>query len=466
MGTLEEVIEEETRLVEPTLGEEEEVRRVAEELRRRVEETVKDEESVVSVELGGSYAKGTWLSGFVDVDIFVKFSTDLSKKRLEEIGVEVGRRALKGHKWFLRYSEHPYVEGIIEGVKVNVVACYNVAEGRWQSAADRSPYHTKLILSRFNDQMRREVRLLKRFMRGAELYGAEIKTQGFSGYLCEVLILKFGSFRGVLEAASRFREGEIISVEDVSEETVKELFHTPLIILDPVDSGRNLGAAVSLENASSFALVSRSFLKNPRTDFFNEKKIVDIEQDLVKRSQLLGNVLVAVFSHQPRMVDILWGQLKRSEHRLAGQLSKAGFNVLRSASASDEGGSSGFIFLLESMELPKDQVKIGPKIEMSEDLETFLKQNRDKVKILWVGDDWRVYGLGERRYQGAAELLETLLAGKISGSGVAPGLKEEVEASSKILFGEGVVEYAVDRGWLVEALWRVVSTDEYIFGSG
>ncbi|MBI2938672.1 MAG: CCA tRNA nucleotidyltransferase [Thaumarchaeota archaeon] len=465
MNKLDEVIGEAGRLVEPTLSEEKEVRRVADNLRRRVEEAAKDAEGAVSVELGGSYAKGTWLNGFVDIDIFVKFSTGLSKKRLEEVGIEIGRRALEGHRWFLRYSEHPYVEGVMDGIKVNVVACYNVAEGRWQSAADRSPYHTKLILSHFNDEMRREVRLLKRFMRGTGLYGAEIKTQGFSGYVCEVLILKYGSFRGVLEAASKFREGDIVSIENVSEEQVKKLFRTPLIILDPVDPARNLGAAISLEKAASLVLASRAFLNDPRMVFFKGRDADDVHRQL-EGSPLLGNALVAVFRHEPRMVDILWGQLKRSEHRLTGQLSKAGFNVLRSASASDEGGSSGFVFLLESLELPKDQVKIGPKVDMGEDVGIFLKRNRDRVKLLWVGEDWRVYGSGERRYYWAAELLEALLAGKVSGSGVAPGLKKEAEASSKILLGGEALEYAGDRRWLLEALWKVVSTDEYSFGSG
>ncbi len=466
MNEFEDVIGQAVQLVEPTLSEEEEVRRVADELQHRVVEVAKDEKDIVSVELGGSYAKGTWLRGYVDIDIFVKFATSLSKKRLEEIGIEVGRRALEGHRWFLRYSEHPYVEGVMNGVKVNVVACYNVAAGKWQSAADRSPYHTKLILSRFDNQMRREVRLLKRFMRIAGLYGAEIKTQGFSGYVCEVLILKYGSFRGVLEAASGFSEGEIISVEDNGEkEQAKKLVRTPLIIFDPVDPARNLGAAISLEKAAYFALTSSAFLKEPDISFFTRKEVVDAHVRLEK-SPLLENVLVAVFRHEPRMVDILWGQLKRSENRLAGQLSKAGFNVLRSISASDEGGSSSFIFLLESLELPKEQVKIGPKVEMSKDVETFLERNRKRVKLLWVGEDWRVYGLGERRYYRAAELLEALLAGKVSGSGVAPGLKKEVEASSKILLGDKVLEYAGDREWLLEALWRVVSTDEYSFGSG
>jgi tRNA nucleotidyltransferase (CCA-adding enzyme) len=45
-----------------------------------------------------------------------------------------------------------------------------------------------------------EVRLLKKFMKGTGVYGAEIKIGGFSGYLCELLILKYRSFAQTIEA--------------------------------------------------------------------------------------------------------------------------------------------------------------------------------------------------------------------------------------------------------------------------
>jgi tRNA nucleotidyltransferase (CCA-adding enzyme) len=463
MDEAEETLNEALRLVEPSRGEEETVRQIAEMILRRVEEAAAGAESVSSVELGGSFAKGTWLKGDVDIDVFVKFRPGLSKKRLEEVGVDIGRKALAGYDWFLRYSEHPYVEGVIDGVKINVVACYEVAEGLWQSAADRSPYHTRLILSRFDDRLRREVRLLKGFMKGVGLYGAEIRVEGFSGYVCEVLVLKYGGFQAVLRRASGFRDGEVVGFGE-TDAMASERFRSPLIILDPVDPMRNLGAAISPEKVAAFTLAARRFLGDPDVSFFRWNPPSDLSTR-VAESQLLDHILAAVFRHEPRMVDILWGQLKRSERRLAAQLSKAGFNVLRSISVSDEKERSAFIFLLEGQRLPKLQARTGPRVEMAEEVETFLGRNRKRTKIIWVGHDQRTYALGERRYQLASDLLGALLGGEVRGSGVAPGLKKEISADFEVLSGRGVLEATSGRKWLTQGLWQVVSTDGFGFGS-
>ena len=40
-------------------------------------------------------------------------------------------------------------------------------------------------------------------------------------------------------------------------------FHSPIIIIDPIDENRNLGAAISAESLSKFIMASRTFLKRP-----------------------------------------------------------------------------------------------------------------------------------------------------------------------------------------------------------
>ena len=73
------------------------------------------------------------------------------------------------------------------------------------------------------------------------IYGAEIAKNGFSGYVTEVLILKYGSFQSTLEALSRVQEEKvIISTDPIDEETAKKTFKHSVIILDPIDPKRNL----------------------------------------------------------------------------------------------------------------------------------------------------------------------------------------------------------------------------------
>ena len=449
-------------MVEPKLMEEKNVLGIAEEVKQRVEDASKRNLTVHSVEIGGSVAKGTWLADNVDVDIFVKFDSTISKKRLEDLGVKIGRDALLPNESFLRYSEHPYVVGIIDGIIFNIVPCYDVVKGSWKSSADRSPYHTSFMKNRFNKSLKNETRLLKKFLKVLGLYGAEIKVKGFSGYVCEVLILKYGSFISVLKAMSNLIGGEILSLDDIDEDITKK-FDTQLVILDPVDNRRNLGAAISPVNVSSFIMASRSFLEKPSIMFFKGISVSEIT-DKVKKSTLLDRISIVILRHEPRTVDILWGQLHRSVDSLSKQISKVGFNVLRTSVASDEDSTSAFIFLLDSLVLPKSQIKMGPNVNMKGEVSKFLDSNLKWSKLTWAGNDQRIYIMGDRRFLAVEELLYSLLDDTAKGSGVAPGLKRALESGIEVISGKNIVKATSRRQWLIEALYRVVITDEFSFG--
>ena len=68
--------------------------------------------------LGGSFAKGTWLKGDADIDIFIKIDTSVNDKEFEKIAIQTGYQSLKEYKPYLRYSEHPYVEAFVKGIRV------------------------------------------------------------------------------------------------------------------------------------------------------------------------------------------------------------------------------------------------------------------------------------------------------------------------------------------------------------
>ena len=146
------------------------------------------QKSVVSVHFGGSYAKETWTSEKIDIDIFVKFKTATTEKNFEKIGRKIGFDSLKKFKPYVRYSEHPFVEATIDGIGVNVVPCYDVKKGDWKSAADRSTFHTEFMSEKLTGSMKNDIRILKYFLKINGMYGAEIAKQGFSGYVCEVLV--------------------------------------------------------------------------------------------------------------------------------------------------------------------------------------------------------------------------------------------------------------------------------------
>ncbi|MFL6493577.1 MAG: CCA tRNA nucleotidyltransferase, partial [Nitrososphaera sp.] len=253
----------------PSDSEEQGIEKTAQEAKALVEEYVARLEDVSEVVFGGSFAKGTWLPHHADIDIFVKIKTSVGLNKFEEMGRRIGSEALKKYGPRLRYSDHPYVEAFVNKVRVNVVPCYDVEQGEWKSAADRSPFHTQYINSHFDGKKRKQTRLLKKFFKSAGIYGAEISTEGFSGYVSEVLVVKYCSFENILRAAADdWQQRQIIAVHDYNLDLVKT-FSSPLIIIDPVDSRRNLGTAISPESVAKFILASRAFIEHPSVEFFN-----------------------------------------------------------------------------------------------------------------------------------------------------------------------------------------------------
>jgi tRNA nucleotidyltransferase (CCA-adding enzyme) len=436
-------------LCEPTHSQERRIAKVAQEAKTHVDSYVAQLDDVVDVVFGGSFAKGTWLPDHADIDIFVKIKPSVGIEKFEEMGREIGSEALKSYGPKLRYSDHPYVEVFVKKVRVNVVPCYDVEQGKWQSAADRSPFHTRYISSNFDDEKRRQARLLKKFLKSVGIYGAEISTEGFSGYVSEVLVLKYSSFENLLRAAADWQERQIIAVSDYDSDFVR-VSNSPVIIIDPVDSRRNLGTAISPESVAKFMLAARKFLEKPSLDFFKEGKY---GRGTIK---LLPNVLVVEFSHEKKSPDIIWGQLKRSLSAIAKQLELAHFEVLRSSCVTDEKSSAALAFLLESITLPPYTKRKGPEAFRRKDTASFLS-NRKKPLASWVDREMRIAMVIERRATDARKFVKSLLINHRENSGVS---KDLIVNKLQIYSGS---DRKIIKGLAKKAIGDVVSTERLIF---
>ncbi|MEO9364400.1 MAG: CCA tRNA nucleotidyltransferase [Nitrososphaera sp.] len=446
MTEIQGVLEKALVLCNPTAAEEKRITAVAEEAKRLVEQQSRTPE-VRDVIFGGSFAKGTWLRGDADIDIFVKMDPSVSEERFEKLGVDIGSSALKKYGPKLRYSDHPYVEATIRGTRINIVPCYDVQKGQWKSAADRSPFHTQYIMETLDAARKEQVRLLKKFLKSAGIYGAEISTGGFSGYVSEVLIARYGSLEGALAAAAEFKQGHVVSVGDYDKDVAKG-FSSPLVIIDPVDPRRNLGTAVSPESAGRLVLAARAFLRDPSARFFARQK------PRVNK-KLYGNVLVVEFSHRERSPDTIWGQLKRSANSLAKQLELAGFTVFRATCNTDEKKSGVFAFLLESLELPEYMMRKGPEIARAKDTESFVRAARPLA--MWADKEMRVSTIVERKTTDAWQLVKTLLDRPPEANGIA---RDMITGRVKVYSGSGQRRLS---GLVKEAVDELVSTESLIF---
>ena len=429
--------------VMPSKNIEKSKKQIADEAFTLVENQIRNYPEIVGLEFGGSYAKNTWLSKEADIDIFIKFKKSIPDEKFTEISKKIGFESMKKYNPYVRYSEHPYVEARIKKTKINVVPCYDVNLGEWKSSADRSPFHTKYMQNALTPKMRNEVRILKTFLKLTKIYGAEIAKQGFSGYVSEVLILNFGSFENIIKSIAKIQQNQIIG-------KTSKVFETSIIIIDPVDSNRNLAAAISDENIGKFILACRSFQNNPTLQFFKPKKLKSSKNNL-------ENVLVVKFNFKMRSPDIIWGQIKRATTSLTTQLELGGFNVLRNKSYSDEQSEAYLLFLLESTKIPKNYSKNGPEFLREDDCNGFISKNISKTELMWINDDKKIVSLEKRKYNDVVKFMTELLKNNLQ-TGIPKGLQGDFKKGFRVSVGNKNLSKSIK-----EAISDLISTDETLF---
>lgn len=358
--------------IRPSEEERKRLEGVVQKLLRKTRE-VCEREGMGEPMLVGSAARGTWLREERDIDIFILFPEDLSRERLEELGLRIGREVAEG-RGRERYAEHPYVSFEFEGFEVDLVPCYKIQDPRRiKSAVDRSPHHQRYISERLTPALRDQVLLLKQFMKGIGVYGAELRVHGFSGYLCELLILHVGSFEALVREAAGWRRGRVLDLGGHyhSEEEARRIFEgQPLVVVDPVDPARNVAASVSVQAFSTFVRACQDFLRHPSEGFFFPEEVRKLsKRELEKILRERGTDTYLVIFKLPDLVpDVLYPQLRRTERALTGSLTDVGHRIVR----SDVWGEGIGAILIEVQSLPQGiEVREGPPLEV--DAENFIR---------------------------------------------------------------------------------------------
>ncbi len=309
----------------------------------------------------GSIARNTWVHGDRDLDVFMLFDPTLPREELEEQGLALARSVagLFTDQFREKYAEHPYINATIEDVDVDLVPCYCVESAtRIQSAVDRTPFHTRYITTRINGLID-DVLLLKRFAKAGGIYGSDQMTEGFSGYLCELLILHYGGFAPLIQAAAGWRPGLVIDIE----QHAARKFDEPLVVIDPVDPKRNVAAAVSIDKMAGFIELARGYLASPSEAFFSrppERCILKTELAAVIR-QRKTFVYAVVFSTPPYIPEVVVPQLKRSVLAMRELLERHGFAV-NHADYDMQPEHCMFLFELLTGELPSIRRHAGPPL--------------------------------------------------------------------------------------------------------
>ncbi len=350
--------------------------------------------------LVGSAARNTWLAQDHDLDIFLGVPPDGDLGR----ALEVARLTAPDREE--RYAEHPYVHARVDGFDVDLVPCYLVEDAsRLKSAVDRTPFHTRYVSIRIVG-LEDDVLLLKQFLKGIDVYGSELKVGGFSGYLAELLVLCYGSFTGVLQAASLWRPKTCLDLEGKG----KKVHEDPLIVVDPVDPHRNVAAALTLDKMLQFAAASRAFLAEPGLDFFFPQALEPLSNDeILARIDARGTVPILVEFQAPDVVeDVLYPQMRKAEESIKALLTRNGFSLLRSDVVAYR-DRAVMLFEMEVWELSRTCRRTGPPVWEKDHTARFLAAHPSPLSGPYIAEG-KIVVEEPRKYIHARDLLASELA--------------------------------------------------------
>lgn len=381
---LQELFREIVEEIKPDDQEREKIKRLSGQITKEVAGFLKDL-PFVHVEMHGSYAKDTWLSGETDLDLFIIFEERKSRRKMNEV-LEMIETGLP-YKFTRRYAEHPYLRTKLEGVGIDIVPSFQV--GEQLSAVDRTPKHTAWVLEHLQEVEKDEVRLLKRFLKGIGSYGAEIEVGGFSGMACEILIEEQGSFYSVLSYFQERNEIFLDPTESWTRRNAFDHFDSKLVAIDPTDRQRNLLAALTLKKFSLTKIAAKCFLEAPHRKFFFPTHPKVNEEEVKRKLEARSILLIRLFLCEDIPPDTYFGQAKRVERKLRKTFRRSTFKFY----ASDLWKVDNEVHLaieLGSLKKPKNRLVIGPPPEIEGgNIRKFIKKYRKKVGP-WVGDSGRL----------------------------------------------------------------------------
>ncbi|MBR3113815.1 MAG: CCA tRNA nucleotidyltransferase [Methanobrevibacter sp.] len=391
--------------IKPTLDETKQINDVSSKVINYLQKLCDSDNLNANVALVGSVAKNTALKGKSDIDIFIAFPLDTDKNILKKTGLELAHKCCDEFDSVAEhhYASHPYVTTHIDGFEVDIVPCYAIEDGsQLKSAVDRTILHTRYVKANLKDGQEDEVLLLKRFMAMTGTYGSEFKVGGFAGYLCELLIIHYGTFENTLKNAINWKFGHNIDLENYG--TSKQ-FKDPLIVIDPTDENRNVGAALRLEKLAEFIQSARNYIfSDNKKDYFYPLNRNLNKEDILNEFKLRNSEFIAIKFNIPDIpLDTLHPQLRKTTEALERKLNGEEFNVFKADYWSDEILNCVILLEMASSTLNDVKVNVGPKIFINQACENFVgKYGRENCHIQ---GDFLVH-TQKREFSNAKSLIE------------------------------------------------------------
>lgn len=374
---------------------------------------------------GGSTAKGTFLKGNFDVDIFVRFkqaSLDLSST----LELLLTSFAVKKNIVIERvHGSRDYFNFVYDNLFFEIVPVqYITTPADAKNVTDMSPLHVFWVSKLLTPKLQKDIRLAKQFCKACGVYGAESFINGLSGHVLDILVITYGGFEELLTAASSWSSITVVDPEKKHDDVFKELNQaklvSPLIVIDPIDSQRNAAAALSQEKYDLFIKTAKAFIQEPSEDFFIIPKFdIDAliaqktaEQDLfvVQAIPLLGKKdvvatkVLKVFEFLNRHLKLHEFTIERSSWHYAPELCQ-------------------LFFFVKKETLSKTMLHQGPPLNNLVDVKRF-----KEIHPNFFEKDDRLYSKVDRQFTNSKDCIYYLLNQKFVTQRIASFVLQDFNA--------------------------------------
>ncbi len=343
--------------------------------------------------VGGSYAKNTWISGVKDIDIFVKFDYRSFKDKSDKISDLLEPLLKKAFKNIERlHGSRDYFQIDKKGILFEIIPVIDVKDPEnVLNITDMSLLHAEWVKK--HAKKTEQIILAKSFFKAQDIYGAESYIQGFSGYSIELLTIHYKTFNNLLKNIAKWKPKTIIDLKKHHKDVMFELnsskILSPLVLVDPVQPGRNVAAALSLENYEKMISASKNYIKSPSKSFFKKKEF-KIE-DLRKKAKGKKFILVGSSPREGKH-DVVGCKLLKCFNFIYNKLILNDFDVIDKGWNWDKKGDALFWYIIKS-DIPQEKEWEGPPLKNKKHVALF----RKKHKKTFVKKD-RVFAVVKRKH--------------------------------------------------------------------
>ncbi len=343
-----------------------------------------------SVDLGGSYAKGTMVKkDSYEVDILLRFDKDDGK--LSELTEPLVKKLAKQRKARCErvHGSRDYFRVYFDKLVIEVIPVLKIRKpSQEKNVTDLSYFHVSYVKKKAK-KLAEDIRLAKTFCKAQGVYGAESYINGFSGYTLECLIIYYKGFIPFLKALAHVEEQIIVdpakhykNANLVRISLNESKSRSPIILVDPTYKERNALAALSYETFFRFQQAAQAFLKSPRETFFIEKPFDKsvFEKEAVKKKAEFVELEIETDRQEG---DIAGTKMKKFFSFMIEQL-RPTFTMINEHFVYKEGQTACIYLVLASK---KEIIRKGPTLAMEEYAKAFKKAHQNtfvKNKMLYA----------------------------------------------------------------------------------